>query len=584
MLFQLSTFALGLVATVGATSISTRTSKISLSSTASDILAALQSGGFSLSSLNLPCKSFSSTASIPTPSIFQPYNVYKGDAPYSVAEKTLQAGISFPNGFQCRKNLVILFPGTAVPALSTFTSTFIPVFNDANNGQADVMVVTNPSVSLGDAQVTAEYAAYAINYAFFVLGRQATIIPWSQGNLNTQWALKYWPSTRYTLKNYVAMSPDYDGTLDASFLCAPEKLLTTNAASLASSFLTDNGLGTSLQSILGIKALPTTASQFKLYMLSLLSGNLQSYLSSSSSTSLTGVLTGVTSGLTSGLTSALKSGSKRAVPFGRELSDAEQQYWKRQIEERLIERAVLVDRQAGSGSTSAVNQLLSGLLGPLANDLTAALTAMQVQPTSILQEIVSNELGNLGSFKIPSALPTGCLPGVWQQVYMSNFVQTLAAPNSKYGNKRGDNVFVPTTAIFSITDEVVQPQGATGFEAASGYLIGASNILIQGNGGCPVAPVAQNSNGLPDIITHEGVLYSGMGVEAAIQSVKLGRAVTVNDIRSDYRCLQIHPVLTVTQALAQEATIPGALLRVLIGDGTATTFLPAEPTIMAYAK
>lgn len=40
------------------------------------------------------------------------------------------------------------------------------------------------------------------------------------------------------------------------------------------------------------------------------------------------------------------------------------------------------------------------------------------------------------------------------------------------------------TTVFGLTDEVVEFQGVTGFENASGYLLNASNISIQGNGGC----------------------------------------------------------------------------------------------------
>lgn len=41
----------------------------------------------------------------------------------------------------------------------------------------------------------------------------------SQGNLNTQWALTYWPSTRKLVNDYVAVSPDYHGTVLLDVLC-----------------------------------------------------------------------------------------------------------------------------------------------------------------------------------------------------------------------------------------------------------------------------------------------------------------------------------------------------------------------------
>lgn len=500
-------------------------------------------------------------------------NVGSMDAPYDLSQAALLDSISFPNGLECRENLVILFPGTAVPALDTFTSTFIPAFRDVSVANADVMVVSNPGVSLGDAQTTAEYAAFAINYARLVLGRRATIVPWSQGNLNTQWALKYWPSTRQNLKNYVAMSPDYDGTLDASFLCDPEKLLTSNLATLAENFLSDDGLGTSLTSILGIGALPTSAEQFRLYLLALLSGDMSSYLSNLTANASSA---GVSTSSSSPVLTRLPVVTKRAVPFGTpNQAEIDARAIKTALEHRAID---LAKRQGAEGSTSPVAQLLAGLTGPISD----AVESLAVRPDSVLEEVLSNVGGNLLDLHLPTVLPQGCLPSIWQQTYSSNFAKTLA---TDYGNGAGDSAFVPTTTVFSITDEVVQPQGATGFEDASGYLKNASNILIQGNGGCPIVASTLIS-GLPTVITHEGVLYSGMGVIVAVEAVKSGGEVTVDMIDATVRCDLVSPLLTVNDALAQEATIPGALTRVFIGGGDetlASDFLPAEPPIKAYA-
>lgn len=500
------------------------------------------------------------------------------DAPYDLSLTELLASISFPNGLACRENLVILFPGTAVPALDTFTSTFIPVFAPQDAANADVMVVSNPSVSLGDAQTTAEYAAFAINYAALVLGRRATIIPWSQGNLNTQWALKYWPSTRLNLKNYVAMSPDYDGTLQASFLCDPQKLLTQNFGTLGANFLTANGLGTSIGAILGIGAVPTDPEQFRLYLLALLSG-----MPFSSFNSTNGTITASTSAISaSSLTSTSSlptilpglNVTKRALHYGIPRSETRPQLVSF-LEMRAAQEHRLGKRQ--TGTPSAVGQLLGGLLGPIAT----ALSDLLAMPDSVLAEVLANGQNLLTL--MPAVLPQGCLPAIWQQVYFSNFVNTLA---QDFGNGAGDVAFVPTTTVLSITDEVVQPQGATGFENASGFLKGvnASNIFIQGNGGCPIVPAVLIS-GLPSVITHEGVLYSGMGVEAAVIAVRTGGLVTVDQIPADLRCAFVSPRLTPQQALAQEATIPGALVRVLVGDGDASvsSFTSAEPPIKAYA-
>lgn len=526
------------------------------------------------------------------------------DAAYDISQSDLLAGISFPNGLECRENLVILFPGTAVPALDTYTSTFIPVFADASVADADVLVMTNPSVSLGDAQDTAEYAAFAINYAALVLGRKATIIAWSQGNLNTQWALKYWPSTRDNLKNYVGMSPDYDGTVEASFLCDPEALLTSDAATLIEDSLTDDAFGSSLEAILGIGALPTSPQQFQYYLLALLSGDVGSYMANSSSiissstisTSMASATTSMSSSSSSTMSSSTgtmtagpeaqlqsNNATKRAIPFGLNPAQAEQ---ARQVEKAIRQNSRGIvsrhvsKRQVGAGNPSALVQLLEGLAGPISE----ALTSLAANPASTLNEVLSNYADNLANLELPTVIPQGCLPSIWQQVYFSNFVNVLA---TDYGMGAGDTAFVPTTTVFSLTDEVVEPQGATGFESASGYLKGemASNILIQGNGGCPVVASTVIS-GLPEVVTHEGVLYSGMGVAVAVAAVNNGGMVTVDQIDSTIRCDVVSPLLTPAQALAQEATIPGAVARIVLGGGDETLaagFLPAEPPIKGYA-
>ncbi|KAK1808204.1 hypothetical protein LTR12_017435, partial [Friedmanniomyces endolithicus] len=71
----------------------------------------------------------------------------------------------------------------------------------------------------------AEYVAYAINYISAISAhRQIAVLGWSQGNIDTQWAFKYWPSTRSKVTDHVAFSPDYHGTVLANFLALGEPL------------------------------------------------------------------------------------------------------------------------------------------------------------------------------------------------------------------------------------------------------------------------------------------------------------------------------------------------------------------------
>lgn len=142
------------------------------------------------------------------------------DAPYSLPEETLRSAIHIPPSFNYGRNgktPVILVPGTAIPAGSTYHFSFSKL---GNNAPVDVVWVNIPRASLPDAQVNAEYVAYAINYISALCAKQdVAIISWSQGGLDTQWALKYWPSTRSAVQDFVALSPDFHGTIEEGVVC-----------------------------------------------------------------------------------------------------------------------------------------------------------------------------------------------------------------------------------------------------------------------------------------------------------------------------------------------------------------------------
>lgn len=71
---------------------------------------------------------------------------------------------------------------------------------------------SSPTRSLGDAQINAEYIAYNIR----TLAEQRStgkvfLIGHSQGNINIQWALDFWPSTRPYVAGFVSLAGDFHG-------------------------------------------------------------------------------------------------------------------------------------------------------------------------------------------------------------------------------------------------------------------------------------------------------------------------------------------------------------------------------------
>ncbi|KAH9862419.1 hypothetical protein J1614_011074 [Plenodomus biglobosus] len=141
------------------------------------------------------------------------------DAPYTLSEAALRKAIYIPTGFTFGVKPPVLFiPGTG----SYGGSNFGPNLRKLLTGKdyADPVWLNIPDALLGDAQINSEYIAYAIQYLSSVTrSRNLSIITWSQGGLDTQWVLKYWPSTRSLVRNFLAISPDFKGTTLANALC-----------------------------------------------------------------------------------------------------------------------------------------------------------------------------------------------------------------------------------------------------------------------------------------------------------------------------------------------------------------------------
>lgn len=123
----------------------------------------------------------------PVPSDKSFYNNVDGNAPFSVDEETLRAAIYIPPGFTWgKKQPIVLSPGTGGYGYSQFASNIGKLL--ATTDYADPIYLNIPGALLADAQVNAEYVAYALQYFNVMTSRKPAIVTWSQGSLDTQWA------------------------------------------------------------------------------------------------------------------------------------------------------------------------------------------------------------------------------------------------------------------------------------------------------------------------------------------------------------------------------------------------------------
>ncbi|GAA6022950.1 hypothetical protein JCM11491_005480 [Sporobolomyces phaffii] len=140
---------------------------------------------------------------------------------------TYTSAVTCPNGIQGKAGgIVLLVHGTGSTGSESWGSgPYVLELPTAGPGY-DVCYVDLPGRSIGDAQVSSEYVAYNIkDLAAKSSTGKVSLVSHSQGGLNVQWAVDFWPQYRSLVHAFVGLAPDFHGTAEGPLACAAETLI-----------------------------------------------------------------------------------------------------------------------------------------------------------------------------------------------------------------------------------------------------------------------------------------------------------------------------------------------------------------------
>lgn len=105
---------------------------------------------------------------------------------------------------------VLLVHGTFTAGYEQWEWTYLPLLVERG---FDVCFVTYPDRGFNDMQISAEYVVHALRRIRAESGRKVTMIGHSQGALMPRWALKWWPSAREAVEDFVLLAGPNHGTV-----------------------------------------------------------------------------------------------------------------------------------------------------------------------------------------------------------------------------------------------------------------------------------------------------------------------------------------------------------------------------------
>jgi pimeloyl-ACP methyl ester carboxylesterase len=163
------------------------------------------------------------------------------DATFSIPDAQLSAlPLICPNGVQNapRKNILFIH-GTGGRGDESWAGLMLPAFHTQGCaamsfqrrqllkviGRYNGCYANLPNRTLGDAQLTSEYVVSLIDRMYSATGNNVIhLVGHSQGNINIQWALSFWPSRRTKIAAFVSLAGVFQGTSEGPFLSAVQEI------------------------------------------------------------------------------------------------------------------------------------------------------------------------------------------------------------------------------------------------------------------------------------------------------------------------------------------------------------------------
>ena len=104
---------------------------------------------------------------------------------------------------------VLLVHGTFTAGFEQYDWTWRPILEAEGH---DVCTVTYPDRGFGDMQRSAEYVVHALRRMHAESGRRVAVIGHSQGVLVPRWAIRWWPSARAAVDDFIMLAGPNQGT------------------------------------------------------------------------------------------------------------------------------------------------------------------------------------------------------------------------------------------------------------------------------------------------------------------------------------------------------------------------------------